>query len=64
MLCAIIVKPKKLRDKLQRGHVTRCNQRAFCLVTRLLLKVQRKLYGVTLAVTPRFYFVATVAEIF
>ena len=50
MLCAIIAFPKKLRDKLQRGHVTRCNLPAPFLATPLQYKLQRNLYRVTLAV--------------
>ena len=30
LLCAIIASPKTLRNKFQRGHVTRCNLPATC----------------------------------
>ena len=33
--CAIVASPKMLRDKLQRGHIIRCNLPAICLATPL-----------------------------
>ena len=41
---------KKLRDKLQRGNVARCNPLATCFTAPLQVKLQEKLNRVTLAV--------------
>ena len=53
LLRAIVASPKKLRDKLrnklQRGHVRRCNLPATCLATPLQDKLQIKLHCETLA---------------
>ena len=40
-LRAIVVSPKKLQDKLQRGHVTCCNLFAACLATPKRDKLHR-----------------------
>ena len=49
VLSAIVASPKKLRDKLQRGHATGCNLPATCLATPLRIKLQEKLHLVALA---------------
>ena len=48
LLCAIIANPKKLRDKLQIGHVIYCYLSATCLATPLQDKLEEKLGRVTL----------------
>ena len=47
---AVVACPKKLRNKLQRGHFTRCNVSATCLATPSQHKLQRKFHRVTQAV--------------
>ena len=43
LFCAIVASPKKLPDKLQRGHATCCNLPPTCLLTPLQHRLQRKL---------------------
>ena len=45
-----VVSSKGLREKLQRGHVTRYNLLATCLATPLPNELQRRLHRVTLAI--------------
>ena len=59
----IFASPKNLREKLQKGHVTRCNPPATCLITLLQHKLQRKLHHVTLA-AESVLLLATIVEIF
>ena len=59
LICAIVVSPKRVQDKLLEGHATRCNLSETCHATLLRHKLQRKFHRVKLSSDSNVTVVAT-----